>query len=158
MVNNQTRSFTSSGFEIYRNDELIHTVTDPAVLTYTDEGLATGTYYYKIVELFTNPDFSGPESNEIEVTFVSTAIDGVSDNINIDVYPNPAKDQLNIKADIVGKFNVTLYNLAGSAVMNLGDVELQYGAKINLKSFEPGVYLLHLNNNEYKITRKIVLK
>lgn len=158
MVNNQTRSFTSSGFEIYRNDELIHTVTDPTVLTYTDEGLATGTYYYKIVELFTNPDFSGPESNEIEVTFVSTAIDGVSDNINIDVYPNPAKDQLNIKADIVGKFNVTLYNLAGSAVMNLGDVELQYGAKINLKSFEPGVYLLHLNNNEYKITRKIVLK
>lgn len=50
------------GFKIYRNGSLISTINDPATTTYTDIGVANGTYTYGVSALH-----SGGESNQVSV-------------------------------------------------------------------------------------------
>ena len=55
-----------TGFKVYRNGTMIQEITDPAILTYTDENLANGTYEYYATATYT--DGESDPSNTVEVT------------------------------------------------------------------------------------------
>jgi len=59
---------TLNGFKVFRNQVLIYTVTDPDLLTYTDNNLPDGSHKYHVTALYQNPSGESPASNSVTVT------------------------------------------------------------------------------------------
>jgi hypothetical protein len=82
----------------------------------------------------------------------------------VSLYPNPAEDVLNVDVQtskIIKSLYVKAYNASGQQVYNhhfeVGSAGFQ--AKIDLSSFEPGLYLFSLEpQNGQAISRKIVIR
>ncbi len=53
-----------SGYKIYRNEEIIHEITDPLTTTYLDENLDGGEYTYYVVAVYDEGD-SGPSNIQV---------------------------------------------------------------------------------------------
>ena len=120
--------------------------------------LADGHWYsYKVIAYYRDIDcYSIPAKarygNEYFVKYYYST-DGVDENYadNVEIYPNPAKDLLTIKADNIT--NVMIYSSIGQKIcekaVNSSEVT------INLDGFDSGVYLLKAVVNGDVITRKI---
>lgn len=78
-----------------------------------------------------------------------------TDNIitldDLSLYPNPAKDNLNIKNGI--NSIVTLYNMSGDIVKST--VLTSANQQINISDLSSGTYIVKINNNNNIITSKI---
>ena len=61
-----TRSI--EGYKIYRNDEMIHEITDPATTTYNDMGLDGGDYSYYITAVYTGGESEPGNIQELTIT------------------------------------------------------------------------------------------
>ena len=69
----------------------------------------------------------------------------------IEMYPNPVKDMLTVKAE--GLSNVVVYNSVGQKVFEQNvDAE---ETTINTGSFEAGIYMVRIIANGNEVTRKI---
>src|SRR5690554_5314569 len=78
---------------------------------------------------------------------------------NLNVYPNPATDVVNISADLISIVDakVELYDMAGKRVYeNSGLFNNTDKASVDMSSLDPGVYLLKLETDKKKQTIKIV--
>ncbi len=86
-----------------------------------------------------------------DVTPPSTPIDEISDVIDFEVFPNPAKSEINVKT-IDGNFNFTMYDIYGRVILQ-GDLD----GKINVSELMDGLYYLQLNEvgNERSGVQKI---
>jgi hypothetical protein len=116
-------------------------------------------YYYKVVAYYQDIDCysipaKSPYGNEY---FVKLYYDpehlGVDEDLtqNIEVYPNPAKDMLTIKAENIT--NVVIFNSMGQKVyektMDSSEVS------INLDGFDSGIYLVKVVADGDEVTRRI---
>jgi hypothetical protein len=86
-----------------------------------------------------------------------TASDGM-----ISVYPNPARDLLNIEymMDEAGTFRAELRNLQGAIVGMIDNTSKPAGInmeKVNVSNLPSGVYMLHVACGDYLFTKKIVV-
>ena len=63
----------------------------------------------------------------------------------INVYPNPAKDILNVNVSNDRIRNLLIYDLAGQAVYNLSDLHGQ--SQINIGHLSNGIYLLKVETD-----------
>jgi photosystem II stability/assembly factor-like uncharacterized protein len=74
---------------------------------------------------------------------------------HIQIFPNPAKNVLNINAPQFKNSELILMDVSGKIVykglMN-DDVEI-----LKINEFQPGVYFLHLRNNQNKFTHKFII-
>lgn len=71
----------------------------------------------------------------------------------INLYPNPNKGQLNLQNSTHVAVNIELYNLAGKKLLQ---TTVGPGSSaIDLGSFELGLYLVRVYNNQFSLTRKI---
>ena len=75
----------------------------------------------------------------------------------IEIYPNPARDYINIKwppglqAD---RFNVQIYSLQGSLIYR----QYQDHPQINVSSIQPGIYILQVNtDHSATYTTKLII-
>ncbi len=66
-------SGTLAGYAVFRNGAIIANIENPATLTYSDPGLAYGTYTYYLTAAYSNPPGTSPKSNEVQVTLSSDA-------------------------------------------------------------------------------------
>ena len=122
------------------------------------KSLESGTwYYYRVVAFYEDIDcYSAPAkcayNNEYFVKVYFSA-DGVDENMTqaVEVYPNPAKDVLTVKAENIT--NVTVYNMMGQKMMSQ-DVDTEE-LTINTSDFESGIYMVRVVANGNEITRKI---
>ncbi len=114
-------------------------------------------YYYKVVTYYKDIDcYSIPAKarygNEYFVK-VYYSEDGVDENMTqaVEVYPNPAKENITIKAEGLG--NVTVYNSIGQKVLEqpLDADEIT----INTNGFEAGIYMIRVIANGNEVTRKV---
>ena len=85
-----------------------------------------------------------------------------SDNdLDIDVFPNPAKDIINIR--ITGckdcKLSFDIIDLAGINVMSVPTLHCKNNdpKNINIRSLEPGIYILKIKYNERVNSKKILV-
>ena len=87
---------------------------------------------------------------------VSDALLGVEYNVAVDVrlYPNPAKDVLNIETNNQEITSVTIYNIFGSRVLSLEKVT---DNTINVSNLKNGVYLVRIEALNNTITKKVVI-
>ncbi len=72
-------------------------------------------------------------------------------NQNVEVYPNPAKDLLTIKAEKLT--NVMIYNLLGQKVY--AQTFDSNEAVIDMSGFNAGVYMVYIQADGNEVTRKI---
>ena len=171
-----------SGFRLYRNTEdLLETAqmldlfipatntSQMKVYLATDmEIYEEGTYYYWLenVDLNGESDFHGPI--HIAVTFADAPSPGVPlvQGIN-NAYPNPFNPTVNIPCGMVkgGKTTVQIYNTRGQLVKTLfsgtkekGNFLLQWNGTDQYDRKQPsGVYLIRMDSDNGRSTRKVVL-
>lgn len=114
-------------------------------------------YYYKVIPYYRDIDcFSAPiksmYGNEfyVKIYFSPAGIEE-NESQDIEIYPNPTKDVLTVKADKLS--SVVVYNLIGQKVFSqtLDTNE----TTINMSDFGSGIYMVRIVANDEEITRKI---
>jgi PKD repeat protein len=85
----------------------------------------------------------------------------VSESFKMEVYPNPAKDQMTIKlnSSLAGNANVIITDLNGKSVFEKV-VNLQKGIQeftIDCNQFNSGIYLVALQNQEMISSKKLMI-
>ena len=114
--------------------------------------LPQGQVYYRLKMEDTNGEFSYSPVKEI---YLADAV------LSLDVYPNPAKGQLNI--DMLTQHPATsirLIDLQGRAILHPQQVSQVNGAwhhTLDLKGFVPGCYLLEIVVGEEVLVKKVVV-
>lgn len=81
-----------------------------------------------------------------------TAID-IKDNADIMLYPNPANNHLNISTTEI--FDLTIFDMSGKKIVEISDFD---EGKIDVSSFNKGLYLVVLSNQESFFTRKLIIQ
>ncbi len=115
-------------------------------------------YYKRDVEPFVNDGYPIIDTEKIPAFDIGGTI-GVketnTDN-NISVYPNPAKDFVKVSTDNGQQTTVKIYNTLGMLVeefeMNSDEIE------INVSDYKSGIYFINISNEEYNVTKKIVIE
>lgn len=154
------------GYHIYRADSLLgmyKQITKSPVIgaTYSDMTPKNGNNAYMVRAVLLEETPSGSYYNQSlgisgEVK-LNTGISQVKNNIEMSVYPNPAKDMLYIQTpNNTNTFNLSVFDLQGKELVrknikgNLNTIDLQ--------SFSKGVYMLQLYNTEILKTVKFVIE
>ena len=83
-------------------------------------------------------------------TLPSVGVDEISE-LNFDVYPNPASDDIYIQANI-SKINVSIFSLDGKNI-----IETQ-SKKINVSKMAKGYYILSIKSNGFTKYKKLIIK
>ncbi|HEX7869442.1 MAG TPA: M28 family peptidase, partial [Chryseobacterium sp.] len=87
-------------------------------------------------------------------TILSTVETSVSQLEEISIYPNPAKDFLNIELPkTVNKFSFELINLPGQTIL-----KTENESKINISGIVKGVYLAKITANNHTVVRKVIIE
>lgn len=99
---------------------------------------------------------SAVSSSVLSVNKLSIGSDEIS------VYPNPAKQQLNIAfngAFTSEKLTVKIFNIVGQEVMNLWTVaENNSLLSLDVSSLSSGIYVLNISNSEESISQKLIIE
>ena len=95
------------------------------------------------------------EEAEIANGTKAELITGMQDNsiiTDVTVFPNPAKDKLNIRGDIQNA-QLYIYDLTGNVVMKKENVT--DGSSVNLSEIKAGIYMVRIVENEKVFNTKI---
>lgn len=79
-------------------------------------------------------------------------ITGINDfglGLNLNIYPNPTKDELNIVFD-KGINSVVILDLNGKAILSSNNLAPQMEQSINIDYLQTGTYFIKINDNIYK--------
>ncbi len=88
---------------------------------------------------------------EMEFDEVITDLPKPAISTNIEIYPNPTTEKLQIESnDRIGQINI--FNAGGQLLRNLSFDENT--AEISLKLFKPGLYFLTLKNGRFKVIKQ----
>ena len=93
--------------------------------------------------------------------FTSTVLSNqdVAINDRVNVYPNPSNGVVNIAiANYSGSLKVSLVDLNGRVVYSNEFYDFSLERSINVKNYQSGVYLLNLEAEGVKLTRKIIFE
>ena len=157
-----------TGYNIYRNDELIDTVSETI---YTDADLADGTYTYFITSVFLEEFESDPTET---LSFEIQQSGGSDDSLipvetSLSIYPNPFNPQTNIQYCLSenSEVKITIYNIKGEKIYDLlnerktsGTYNIIWNGIDNSgKQVTSGMYFIKLlTEHEIKTKKVIMLK
>jgi len=105
--------------------------------------------------------FEDQKSQDIQVTQVSDTThraaydDPEALQIHVQVYPNPASNEIRIQTELLpGNFTLSIINASGSLVVL--DENYMLGNSIAVNELLPGTYLLYLNKNNLQWSTRFV--
>lgn len=91
-------------------------------------------------------------------TFITTSNRNTVDNNKLNVYPNPAKDVLNVSYEAANGADVTLTDMMGNKVLaasaNAGTTQLS----MNTAGLQTGMYILNISTEKGKTSRKVSIQ
>jgi len=134
-----------TGFDIYRNDELIDRVS-PFIVFYSDNTaeFEEGNYKYCVIPVY--PDECDLEDECIDNIYVG--IKTYSSTLHL--YPNPANNVVHISgADIA---NVKVFNNTGQLILNEYNTNI-----INISGLPNGIYILSIETSTGNIIYKKII-
>ena len=134
----------SATYKIYRNNELLRSVTDNK---YTDSALANGNYCYYITLACT--DSTESDASTELCAYINVGIPTFTNNVNI--FPNPVHSTLYVNAE--GFKEASIYNMTGQRVYHNNITENNF--QINVANLPAGVYFLRLIGNN-TATKKFI--
>lgn len=102
-------------------------------------------------------DANGCETTTTLTNIVLSGNNELQNNFqDVIIYPNPAKNELNVEVGSRRKFNLDLINNLGQLILS---IPLESNLlKIDLKDVEAGFYTLRLTDNKNVINKKIVIQ
>lgn len=117
--------------------------------------------YFSITDLDAAPyNFSWSQSAIIGIqpdpAVLALSVKDVASDINVSLFPNPAKDKINITGDNTGTSDYTIFDAMGRKIFNgtmTGDAH-----SVDVSSLMTGVYFLNLQNGTQSSTRKFVVE
>jgi hypothetical protein len=118
-----------------------------------------GTVYFLVSPYFTGS--TGTYLFEASITRVSTAgINELEISELINVFPNPAKDQINIDFNnFNGQIkNISLFNIQGKEIMTNIETSNSKLLKIFSGNLTEGFYLLHIETDKGILTKKVLIQ
>jgi hypothetical protein len=83
---------------------------------------------------------------------LNTAIKQAENSNSFRVYPNPVNDKFTV--ELTGKSDITIYNSTGKLIITKPDAEIK--VEIDAQSWQPGVYLVSVRQNNKTGFSKIV--
>ena len=146
-------------YNVYRGENL----NEMELLAETQEGkyfdvLSYGTYYYQVRTVYKDGDdtcesepansFQNPDQLYVKVELLNIGETGVNGMM---VYPNPAKDNLTIKAE--GMKRVTITNTLGQVVYD-NEVDTD-NEVINMSQYDAGIYMVRITTESGSVVRKV---
>ncbi len=132
------------------------TTTEPQVYSFTDAGLASGIYNYRIKQM----DFDGSYKYyqlEQEVEIGTPVSYDLSQN-----YPNPFNPttKINYSVPADGFVNISVYNVLGEKVTNIVN-SLQkagsYEVTFDATNFASGMYLYRMESGDFVSVKKMMI-
>lgn len=158
-VATSTNESTFQHYNVYRGENL----NEMELLAETTEGkyfdvLSYGTYYYQVRSVYKDGEetcesepansFQHPDQFYVKVELLNIGETGVNGMM---VYPNPAKDNLTIKAE--GMKRITITNTLGQVVYdNEADTDNEV---INMSQYDAGIYMVRITTETGSVVRKV---
>ncbi|MAR76175.1 MAG: hypothetical protein CML28_00015 [Rhizobiales bacterium] len=131
-TNNDTEEFTSLGTEEINYYDRYFTTTIPE--------LSLTSFVFNIDESLSNSEPNFVNNNDFQV----------------ELFPNPAKDQLNLILPDYSNYNIKIFNLQGQKLIDRFSNNKE--VLIDISTLENGTYLLNIKStlNQKTITKKII--
>ena len=131
------------------------TTTEPVNYSYTDAGLALGTYTYRLKQIDFNGSFEYIGTVEVEV--FAPKVFSLEQN-----YPNPFNPTTIIKYSVPvnGFINLGIFNVLGEKVADLINKEVEAGTyeiNFNASNLSSGVYFYKLEAGSFTSIKKMML-
>ncbi|WCO00742.1 T9SS type A sorting domain-containing protein [Psychroserpens ponticola] len=104
-------------------------------------------------------DFNAPViTNRFETEFVEEALSVSEFDFNsFSMYPNPAKDVLNIKLNNITKATLSIYDIQGKLVLEQSISETQ-NLELNVSDLHSGLYFVKLNTATKEMVKKLIIE
>jgi endonuclease I len=101
-----------------------------------------------------NPFIDHPEWVD-SIWFDDTSIENIMENIFVNVYPNPAKDNIEIKINSpkVYSWQIEIYNMQGSMILSSNFDKNNY--HINISNLSKGIYFIKLHSTDNNLLKSI---
>ena len=103
-------------------------------------------------------DFNAPViTNRFETEFVEETLSVAQfDNNGFEMYPNPAKDILNIRFNHITNASLTIYDIQGKLVLKQ-QVSQTQNFNLNVSALNSGFYFVKMNLSEKEIVKKLII-
>ncbi len=118
--------------------------TDIVILN--DEDACSGIYYIENVCVASSPE---------ECDYLLSA-DANRAMISANIYPNPATESVRFSLPESELHNVDVFDMQGRLVKKIQDMSSGY--ELNLSTFQKGVYVVRVSNNQYFTTIKLIIQ
>jgi len=150
---------TPVGYNIYVNGELIE--ENFTGNSYTDVTIAGDLYDDKhvhiaeVVAVYENGMTSVAAIAIIDNDWTNVA---ETEDVNVMIYPNPAKDVVRLSTDNGQQTTVRVYNVMGILVGTRLATSETDEIEINVSDYNPGVYFFNIQSEEFNVTKKIIVE
>jgi len=81
-----------------------------------------------------------------------------AETVDIQIYPNPATDNITVVLDGMNYSSIELYNAMGEKVKSLNQSNEKNLISFSVSDLPSGIYFLRMENESNQITRKISIK
>ena len=113
-----------------------------------------GTAYNRLVII---PDFE--ERSQTNISYFDQISFGSTANLesflvdNIDIFPNPAKNQFNLSSNLNNSLGIQIFDVLGKSVKKLHTNK----KSINISDLNSGIYFVRIKNGDYYVTKKLII-
>lgn len=145
-------------YNVYKNDEFLASVPSNQT-SYTDEGLNTGTFTYEVTSALDDQESNPSEPLEVVITSADKP-----ERSEVTIQPNPAHDVLKISFENLSAGKPAEWKLTDmqgrQVLMNNESVMTKEKRSMNIKlpAKLRGVYLLHLEWEENRVVKKVMIR
>ena len=119
-----------------------------------DFSSSVGTAFNRLVII---PDFE--ERSQTNISYFDQISFGSTANLesflvdNIDIFPNPAKNQFNLSSNLNNSLGIQIFNVLGKSVKKLHTNK----KSINISDLNSGIYFVRIKNGENYVTKKLIV-
>jgi hypothetical protein len=156
-----------TGYKIYRDNTMVHAVTDPGITTWTDHLTITGDFFYHVTAVYGTMESAPTEDVLASVVAngpgtVVPAVTSLNGN-----YPNPFNPTTKIDYSLktAGLVNISVYDVRGQLVKTLvndtqtaGNYKVTWNGDDNNGSHvASGVYFSKMQAGDYTSMKKMIM-
>jgi len=80
------------------------------------------------------------------------------DNNKLSIYPNPAKDVINVSYEAANGADITLTDMVGNKVMSTSASAGNTNVSLNTSGLQNGIYILNISTEKGKTSRKVSIQ
>lgn len=76
---------------------------------------------------------------------------------SLQMYPNPAKNNVFIKWDKTERVTLRVFDALGKLIFFNKNINISQSTEIDVSNYEPGIYFIKINNRDGFVTKKLVI-